>query len=600
MSWFTNLAQAYDRITDITKDMLLPIYHMESKTDICVTIDGDGKFLHAELSDLIIKIPCTEDSSTRTNPCPHPLHDQLSYLAIDLSKRKMYLSQLEAWKSGHPKIEAVYSYINNGSLLDDLSSLTLKEPKDKLFIRFCVEIPGDKSPKLWEDDSIAEAWQTYCSTLETDKKTLCYVTGRLAQPVEKHPKGINMSSYGAKLISCNDETNYTYRGRFTKPYQANSIGIEASHKAHSMLKNLIATQKNKCDTQAIVAWTLEDGSTQPDPLEDSLNIYSVIVKTKTDDLINAQSEIGTDYAINMRNALRGIGSADKLKNQIRRIAVMAVDAATTGRMGITFYQDLQENEYIERIISWHETCNWYFRQLKHEFISAPSADRIIAAVYGEPKGEGYAKIKKQARECMLNHVVCGEPLDRGWISAAVLRISQPFSYNKKDGGWDSWRWEQAQNVACAIIRKYYYDKKEVFALEIDKNCNDRSYLYGRLLAIADRLESHARYIQKADSVTDKRPTNAVRYMSAFASKPLRSWKLIYGQLNPYIQRLDGAEWYQKQIDEIMSLFLPGDIDDKNDTQLNGKYLLGYSLQRRDIWNRNKTIKEIQDESDEEN
>ncbi len=36
---------------------------------------------------------------------------------------------------------------------------------------------------------------------------------------------------------------------------------------------------------------------------------------------------------------------------------------------------------------------------------------------------------------------------------------------------------------------------EAFSLELDTSCNDRSYLFGRLLAIADKIESYARYLQ---------------------------------------------------------------------------------------------------------
>ena len=93
--------------------------------------------------------------------------------------------------------------------------------------------------------------------------------------------------------------------------------------------------------------------------------------------------------------------------------------------------------------------------------------------------------------------------------------------------------------------------------------------------------------------TDKRPTNAVRYMSAFAAKPFRTWELIYRQLSPYIQRLNGGEWYQRQIDEIMSLFNSNEFD--NDKSLNGNYLMGYSLQRRALRSNN-----IAEEAEENN
>jgi len=276
----------------------------------------------------------------------------------------------------------------------------------------------------------------------------------------------------------------------------------------------------------------------------------------------------------------GKGNASKLQHSGRRVAVMAMDAATTGRMGITFYQDMDENDYIQRILDWHETCSWIFRYKNQHFISAPSANRIIAAGFGEPKGKNYYKIQKQARERLLYSIVCGQPLDRGWMAAAVARVSQPlafdnlYSYQSKDKWVINGTWEHALSVTCAMVRKYY-NKKEDFTLELDKSNTDRSYLFGRLLAIADKIESHARYLQGAND-TEKRPTNAVRYMSAFSTKPLRTWKVVYGQLNPYIQRLNGADWYQQQIDEVMALFAP---DALTDAPLDGKYLLGYSLQR---------------------
>ena len=628
MSWFGKLIETYDRVSDISgisdregkdSNVLLPQNHMTAKTDICITLDGDGNFRRAEETPQKIIIPCTEDSSSRTSGIQaHPLHDQLGYLLFSKKKHDAFIAQLALWKDCHPKVTAVYKYIMGNTIADDLrkeaividvnendengqrkpEKKIIEEQKkvDRLFVRFRVEVNGDLVPNLWEDKDVIEAWQNHCAASQSKEKMLCYATGIMGPSADKHPKGINPSANGAKLISCNDNTNYTYRGRFSKPDQANTIGENASYKAHAMLKYLIATQGYKCDSQAVVAWTIDDGSALLDPFEDSLGIYADCIKTEKDKLLEAQNELGVDYAKKFRNALGSRGNAKFLTNQVRRVAVIATDAATTGRMGITFYQDLSENEYNERIVAWHESCNWfsYNRKSKREYISAPSADSIIAVVYGEPKGENYVKIKKQARERLLSNIVCGESLDRSWITAAVARVSSPFSYSKKEGGWDKNNWEKAKDVTCAIVKKYFNDKGGSFFMELDTTCNDRDYLFGRLLAIADRLESHARYLQVGISDTDKRPTNAVRYITAFASKPMRTWNLIYKQLNPYMQRLDGAEGYQKIIDEVMSLFNP---DEYSDGALDGKYLLGYSLQRRALFNKKE---EVTNEFNEEN
>jgi len=602
LSWFGNLAETYNRLTSIVGvadekgNILLPPNHMAMNTDVCVTIDGQGNFCRAEAGKLNIPIPCTEDSASRTSaPAAHPLHEQIGYLAPDEKRRGMYFKQLAAWSGYHPKVEAVCKYVEGGTLIGDLQASGIEAENPKLFVRFSVQTPGDLTPHLWEDSAVAAAWQAYCETTQPEDKTLCYVTGETAPVNLKHPKGVNPAANGAKLISCNDEANYTYRGRFIKPYQANAISAKASHQAHAMLKYLIATQGYRCDSQAIVAWAVEDGSAAPPPLAstqgllDSLGVYNEPGQTETDKVIAAVGELDSDFAKKFRSALAGKGNARQLQNYGKRhIAVLVVDAATTGRMAVTYYQDLPENEYIDRIVSWHASCRWWFWEGGRAAVSTPSADRIIAAVFGEPRGEGYDKIRKQGRERLLHCILNGERIDRGRLDAAVKRVSNPFSYDKQDGGWDKPKWENAVSVACAIVRKYYTDKKEEFSLELDSTCRDRDYLYGRLLALADRIESYARYRQTGGNDTDKRPTNAVRYMSAFAVKPFRTWNLIRSQqLPPYMQylyRIGIGEWYQRQIDAIMALFPENTFE--SDSNLSGKYLMGYSLQRRALNTKN--------------
>jgi CRISPR-associated protein Csd1 len=100
-----------------------------------------------------------------------------------------------------------------------------------------------------------------------------------------------------------------------------------------------------------------------------------------------------------------------------------------------------------------------------------------------------------------------------------------------------------------------------------------------LLAVADRIESAARYRQ-GKSKDDARPTNAMRYMTAFAHHPLRTWNVLWEQLNPYILQLDGAGWHQNIIGDIQDRFKPGDFE--SDAALSGVYLLGYFAQRQKL------------------
>jgi CRISPR-associated protein Csd1 len=110
------------------------------------------------------------------------------------------------------------------------------------------------------------------------------------------------------------------------------------------------------------------------------------------------------------------------------------------------------------------------------------------------------------------------------------------------------------------------------------------------------LESHARYLQTGKGETEKRPTNAVRYMQRFAVKPYSTWPQIYALLNPYIQTLNGAEGYQRKIDDIMALLseCEGWASDK---PLGGKYLMGYSLQRIALSSKKDSDEGINDSTD---
>ena len=64
-----------------------------------------------------------------------------------------------------------------------------------------------------------------------DPADLCMVTGKIARRASQHPKGVIPTSGNAKLISSNDETGFTFRGRFTSGEQAATVSYEASQKA---------------------------------------------------------------------------------------------------------------------------------------------------------------------------------------------------------------------------------------------------------------------------------------------------------------------------------------------------------------------------------
>ena len=129
-------------------------------------------------------------------------------------------------------------------------------------------------------------------------------------------------------------------------------------------------------------------------------------------------------------------------------------------------------------------------------------------------------------------------------------------------------------------------------MSLDTTRTDRDYLYGRLLALADNLESYALYKQGSSGT---RPTNAIKLWSSFVVKPYSTWGILWRQLLPYINQLKGASWFQSQVVEVMALFQNRDFEDNS--PLSPLYLLGYSAQRREL-NKNKKPEETSEEKGE--
>ncbi|MCL2054217.1 MAG: type I-C CRISPR-associated protein Cas8c/Csd1 [Oscillospiraceae bacterium] len=621
MSWFGNLAETYYNCENIwgindNENILPPPYFLfknigksKDSNGIRITLDKSGNLKHAEPFSGSVIIPYTPEAEARTSStsAPYPLHEQMKYLAYYDKYYDAYMEQLRKWCNFHDKVKIVYQYLSKKTILDDLEGYKFKNLSPKTFVMFSVWLGLESD--LWKDETIVDAWIKYCKENEGEDKNkgLCYATGEV-KTISKYSQKISGNSKLICFPSDKEDPNFVYSGRFfpiaNNPTESRIIGKESSHAAMSMLKYLISAQNlSKCGSQAIVAWAIDNGEEAISFQKDSCEFFgNEEPQTDSDKLIETKGVLNRDYAHKLRELLNGCGSVKKSQTD-RKIVVLATDSEGDAPLAITFYCDLDENEYIERIINWHETCCWNFRSRgkKGKFIydkngnpiyhiSAPSTDKIIAAVYGEkPPGEAksYYKIKKQARERILSFILNSEKFDKSWLNAAVNRVSNPFSFIKK---WESDKddWENHIGVVCAMGRKYYY-KEEVFALGLDRNNKDKDYLFGRLLAVADTIER--KHLQKKK---DDRPTNAIRYMSAFKNNPYRTWGIIREKINYALVSLKsgGREWYQQEIDSITELLFDPNISDKEyDKPLTVKYLFGYSLQRKYYADKDKEYEE---------
>lgn len=232
--------------------VLLPPFHTTVTAQIELMLSKEGDFLGASRvrgEEKLTIIPITEKSGSRTaGKAPHPLCDNLRYLAGDYGSyvkdekgdletyHTMYMEQLKKWHESefsHEKVDAVYKYLEKGTLMGDLirekvlaldDSGRLAEDvkiegvdQDIAFVRFIVR--GNMGTgfeelcdECWMDQTLQECFIQYCRAVEGEK-SLDYLTGEIQAPSYLHSKKIRNEGDGAKLISSNDEANYTFRGR---------------------------------------------------------------------------------------------------------------------------------------------------------------------------------------------------------------------------------------------------------------------------------------------------------------------------------------------------------------------------------------------------
>ena len=321
------------------------------------------------------------------------------------------------------------------------------------------------------------------------------------------------------LISSNDTSGYTFRGRFEDAEQACGVGFEVTQKAHNALRWLIKRQGFRNGAQVVVAWAVS-GKEVPDPFANSADMLGL--ETSGVETSNQfQGDAGQTFASRLSKYIAGyrveLGSTND-------IVIMAVDSATPGRMAITYYRELTGSEFLDRLQVWHEMFAWqqnYSRGLR--FVGVPSPKDIAEAAYGRSKDGNLKKLHKATVERLLPCIIDGQAIPRDLMESTIRRTCNR-------SGLENWEFEKYLGIACALFKGYFKERNYQMALETDRNTRD--YLYGRLLAIAENIENFA--LKKSG---ENRDTAASRLMQRFSERPHSTWKNIELALSPYKSRL---------------------------------------------------------------
>lgn len=561
---------------------LCPVGHALFKAQLEISLDIDGNFqnavsLNRKNGAIETIIPVTESSASRSSgPVAHPLCEQVEYVnaPVKPDEKSLYTDLLTSWKEKNPHwfLNAVCTYVENGTLLSDLKASgllkgnteddILKEKIEGTEIRKCLIRWVVAGHKCWSGqtakelmDSWASFYQNTYAPQHNAQNGFCMITGGYGTTTNKADKGVVRSAYGAKLISSNDDKNFTYRGRFQLPEQACTVSYEGSQKAHRGISWITVNQGVIVGGRTFVCWN-PAGKHVENP-QNSLNLFA------------ADEEISspTEYQERLRQAMDGfqMDLPDK-------VVIAAFDAATTGRLSLTFYSEMPGETFYRRLYSWYESCQWPNGKRSPQPFTFLQFGRFA---YGTERSSGLLeagnaslkRVVQRLTECMIY----GARVPSEVVMALVKNASEPQRYKNKSNQYRILR------AACMLLRKELNDRaeREEWTLALDPTKMDRSYQFGRLLALYDQVEQAA---NRKKEVTD-RPTNATKYRSVFRVRPWATVSRLEEKLIPYFNQLDpGLRGYFKgQIGEIMQM-LSNCGTGEMDRPLEDVYLMGYYLQ----------------------
>ncbi len=244
------------------------------------------------------------------------------------------------------------------------------------------------------------------------------------------------------------------RGRFQDEEQALAFSYEASQKIHSALTWLAKQNGAYAGTQdkrLFICWNPE-GKKVP-------SIFGDLGLTG-DDSVEA---VEPNYRKKLIKTFQGY------RNQFDEsdsVVIMGLDAATTGRLSVTYYYQLMASDFFDRITYWGETCNWLLLKFDGQNrpyygIETPTFERIVKCAFGRERDSSHGKSRfieigdkllKEQIQRLVKCMVEKQPVPYDLVQALAVRASTPMAYTRGNR-------ERVLSTACAIIRKYYYERE---------------------------------------------------------------------------------------------------------------------------------------------
>lgn len=465
-----------------------------------------------------------------------------------------------------------HTYVEKNSIIHDLYKAKVLESENeedmskkkmqstaykKCLVRWKIkDVLTGEVIETWKSKEMFRCYIAYYNMViaKESKTGLCMLTGENVPLTELHAKNIFPLQSGAKLVSANDKTEYTFRGTFVKNAEdLLTIGYEASQKSHNMPRWLLNNFGIIAGNEMFVYWN-PNGRYVPSPFEDRKEGEEII------------SDRETLYRSIFESTEDSLSSTDC-------IVIAAFKAMTTGRLALAYYSETPGNDFVAKLEKWKESftgAKWI-----------PSIYMVSKYAYGSERNERieiesgiYTKKIEELLWCKLY----GHPISESLKNALVTKASSPLKYKSlKNRRYITY-------IAALILRKYENDKagKEVYTMTLDLDNTEINYLMGRLLAVYEKAELDTYTKEELKS----RIPNAVRYQNKYVQRPAATLIVLKNKIVPYLNKLKRKKnglyiKYQKIFQEIFEKI------DGREAKLTGKlsdsYILGYYHQKESFY-----------------
>ncbi|MGU7950066.1 type I-C CRISPR-associated protein Cas8c/Csd1 [Streptococcus suis] len=626
MDFFTALLRAYEIAeetgwvdnTQKSTNPLLPIYHTSRRSNgkdtIAVLLDNEGNFMKADFmadGESII-FPVTSDSVARSgkNPAPHPLVDKLTYYLseIDQGQYDTYHRQLDEWISQcqEPEVKRFLSHIQHFLLQDDFIDNIVQSlygrvtGREGLKVTFLNSDDSEKTIDLstaflefkvdqfigYQTVSVTnylDLHKAYISYVESNQKAdiICNISGKQEVLAAKHRGLIG----NAKLISVSNNIE-TYKGRFKEREDVFTVGNQTSEKIHLMAKFLLENEHTHAwlgSGQHLINWFSDDltNETQLDittPKVEDNGMFD-FGETTSDDSPKFQV---TETNKKIRSAFIH-GKKEFGDGATYYIAI--VNKTNDGRVALKYFRQLAVSQLLDNLNKWQDKYSWPFKKKNGEYAECPpSYIDIILAAYGVDRGRFLEldndKFKSDQFQKLATSMIDGKDVPETILGKLRDNIKQRQRYGNT--------WKKVLFVSLALLHK---NNKEEFTPMLDHENKNRSYLFGRLLAIFELLELQ-RY--QLDGSKNDRITNAERYWTAYTSQPAKLMMNLTNKIKPYEEavKLNSPGIFKKldkEREEIMDLLSPLMQDRGINDPLDYRFIFGYYAEKQYFYTKQEKI-----------